>query len=113
MKPVSVHRRKRLAEAMGQAGLEVLVLAGNAWQNDYLPYATDFAILEGQGLAIARHDGEVVLYLDSPLEAERAAVECAGVEVVHAPDLAAAVDDALDRLRNRRVGGAPYRLLPR
>ena len=75
MTPVSNHRRKRLAEAMRQAGLDVIVLAGNAWQNDYLRYATDFSILEGQGIAIARHDGDVTLYLDSVLEAERAAVE--------------------------------------
>jgi len=113
MTPVASHRRKRLAEAMRQAGLDVIVLAGNAWQNDYLRYATDFAILEGQGLAVMRHDGNVALYLDSVLEAERAAVECAGVAVVHAPDLAAAVDEALNRLRNQRIGGAPYRLLPR
>jgi len=113
MTSVVTHRRARLAEAMRQAGLDVLVLAGNAWQNDYLRYATDFAILEGQGLAVARHDGEIVLYVDSFLEAERAAVECAGIEVVHAPDLPGALDDALNRLRNRRIGGAPYRLLPR
>src|SRR5262249_3884202 len=94
-------------------GLDALVLYGNAWQGDYLRYATDFGILEGQALAIARRDGEVTLYLDSPLEAERAALECPGVAVVLAPDLAAKADDALSRLRNQRIGGAPFRLLPR
>jgi Xaa-Pro dipeptidase len=114
MNPVFVHRRARLRQAMEQAGLDAVILYGNAWQNDYLRYATDFGILEGQALAIAHAGGEVVLYLDSPLEAERAAVECSGVvEVVHAPDLMGTVDDALSRLGNRRIGGAPYRLLPR
>jgi Xaa-Pro dipeptidase len=106
-------RRARLAEAMAEAGLDVLVLAGNAWQNDYLRYATDFGILEGEAIAVARADGEVTLYLDSPLEADRAQVECPGIAVVHAPNLAATVDAALNRLRNQRFGGAPYRLLPR
>jgi len=106
-------RRRRLAEAMAEAGLDVLVLYGNAWQCDYLRYATDFGILEGQALAIARADGEVTLYLDSPLEVDRAAVECSEVDVVHAPDLVGAVDSALTRMRNQRVGGAPHRLLPR
>src|SRR5215216_4625144 len=113
MKPVFIHRRARLADAMAEAGLDVLVLYGNAWQNDYLRYATDFGILEGQALAIARADGEVTLFLDSPLEADRAALECPAVDVVHAPDLIATVDAAMDRLRNQRIGGAPYRLLPR
>src|SRR5437870_4723251 len=42
MKPVVIRRRARLAEAMARARLDVLVLYGNAWQNDYLRYATDF-----------------------------------------------------------------------
>jgi len=113
MSPAFHHRRARLAEALADTGLDALLLYGNAWQNDYLRYATDFGILEGQGLAIARHDGEVTLYLDSPREADRAAVECAGVKIVHAPDLVGAVDAALNQLRNQRIGGAPYRLLPR
>jgi Xaa-Pro dipeptidase len=110
---VFADRRARLADAMAEAGLDVLVLAGNAWQNDYLRYVTDFGILEGEAIAVARADGEVTLYLDSPLEADRAEIECAGIAVVHAPDLAATVDDALNRLRNQRFGGAPYRMLPR
>jgi len=113
MRPAFAARRARLAEAMAEAGLDALVLYGNAWQGDYLRYATDFGILEGQALAIARGDGEVTLYLDSPLEAERAQLECPGVAVVRAPDLVATVDDALSRLRNQRIGGAPFRLLPR
>lgn len=106
-------RRKRLADAMAAEGLDVMLLTGNAWQNDYLRYATDFGILEGQALATVRSDGEVMLYLDSPLEAERAEVDCPGINVVLAPNLVAHVDAALDRMRNQRIGGAPYNLLPR
>jgi Xaa-Pro aminopeptidase len=110
---LSEDRRKRLVEAMGAEGLDVVLLYGNAWQNDYLRYATDFGILEGQALATVRADGEVTLYLDSPLEADRAAVDCPGINIVHAPDLLVQIDAALNRMRNQRIGGAPYNLLPR
>jgi Xaa-Pro aminopeptidase len=98
---------------MTEAGLDALLVYGNAWQSDYLRYATDFGILEGQALALVRSDGHVALWLDSPLEVDRAGIDCPGLEVIHAPDLIAEVDHALDRLRNQRIGAAPQRLIPR
>lgn len=98
---------------MADNGLDALLVYGNAWQIDYLRYAADFGILEGQGLAIVRSDGHVTLYLDSPLEADRAAVDCPDIEIVYAPDLVRDVDQALNRLRNQRFGSAPHRLIPR
>ena len=80
-------RRTRLIDAMAEAGLDLMVVYGNAWQNDYLRYATDFGILEGQALALVRSDGQVTLYLDSPLEVDRTEIECPDLDVVHAPDL--------------------------
>jgi len=109
---IAEQRRKRLIDAMGESGLDVLLVYGNAWQGDYLRYATDFGILEGQALAIVRGDGHVTLYVDSMLEADRAALDCPGIEVVHADDLLGEVDAALDRLRNRSMGAAPARLIP-
>jgi Xaa-Pro aminopeptidase len=106
-------RRARLITTMAGAGLDTLLVYGNAWQGDYLRYATDFGILEGQALALVRSDGHVTLYLDSLLEVDRAGLDCPGIEVVHAPDLVAEVDRALDRLRNQRIGAAPHRLIPR
>ena len=106
-------RRARLIEAMAEADLDMLLVYGNAWQVDYLRYATDFGILEGQALALVRSDGHIILYLDSPLEVDRAELDCSGVDVIYAPDLIAEVDHALDRLRNHRIGTAPQRLLPR
>ena len=38
-------------------GLDGLVVYGNAWQGDYLRYAADFGILEGQALALVARDG--------------------------------------------------------
>jgi len=114
MTALLAHARKaRLTDAMAEAGLDLLVVYGNAWQNDYLRYATDFGILEGQALALVRGDGQVTLYLDSPLEVGRAQIDCPGLEVIHAPDLVGDVDGALDRFRNQRIGAGPHRLLPR
>src|ERR1700738_1507723 len=115
MRPVMLaqERKARLIDAMSDAGLDLLLVYGNAWQNDYLRYATDFGILEGQALALVRNDGQVTLYLDSPLEADRAQIDRPVVEVIHAPDLVAEVDGALDRLRNQRIGAGPHRLIPR
>jgi Xaa-Pro aminopeptidase len=110
---IAEERSKRLIEAMKDEGLDVLLVYGNAWQGDYLRYATDFGILEGQALAIVRGDGHVTLYVDSPLEADRAALDCPSLEIVQAADLVGAVDAALDRLRNHRIVTAPQRLLPR
>src|SRR5262245_49637424 len=100
---IAEQRRQRLIESMQDSGLDVLLIYGNAWQGDYLRYATDFGILEGQGLAIVRGDGHVTLYVDSGLEADRAALDCPGVEIVLAADLLGEVDAALDRLRNRSM----------
>ena len=110
---IAKQRRARLTAAMADNGLDALLVYGNAWQIDYLRYAADFGILEGQGLAIVRSDGGVTLYLDSPLEADRAAVDCPEIEIVYAPDLVGDVDQALNRLRNQRFGSAPHRLIPR
>jgi len=114
MPSLLAHARKtRLIDAMAEAGLDVLMVYGNAWQNDYLRYATDFGILEGQALALVRGDGQVTLYLDSPLEVDRAQLDCPDLEVIHAPDLVGDVDGALDRFRNQRIGAGPHRLVPR
>jgi Xaa-Pro dipeptidase len=105
-------RKARLIEAMAEAGLDVLLVYGNAWQGDYLRYVTDFGILEGQGLALLRDDGRITLYLDSPLEIERAELDCPGLELVCAPNLVAEVDEAMNRLRNQRIATGPKSLIP-
>jgi Xaa-Pro dipeptidase len=106
-------RRQRLLAAMADAGLDMLLIYGNAWQGDYLRYTTDYAILEGQAFALVRANGHVTLYLDSPLEVDRAAIECPTLEIVHASKLLEEVDRTLDRFRNQRIGAAPWRLVPR
>ena len=106
-------RRERLAEKMREDNIDLMLVYGNAWQGDYLRYATDYAILEGEGLAVVAPDGTVTLYLESVLEADRAQVEARGISVVHAPDLLADVEMVLGRAGNSAIGAAPRRLLPR
>jgi Xaa-Pro dipeptidase len=105
-------RRQLLDAALAASGLDAILVFGNAWQSDYLRYVSDFGLLEGQGLAIARRGGEITLFLDHPLEAERARLEAPGVTVVLAPDLLRTVDEALDRAGNSRIGVAPASHLP-
>src|ERR1700722_957534 len=108
----SEQRRQRLVAAMAEAGIEHMVLYGNAWQGDYLRYAADFGILEGHGIALVSVDGAVELFLDSATEAERAEAEVPGVPVHLAPDIARAVGARLDRVANHRLAAAPRRFLP-
>jgi len=109
---LAAERRRRLAAAMGEAGIERLVLYGNAWEGDYLRYGCDFGILEGHGVALVGRDGSAALYLDSATEAERAEAEVSQVSVHFAPDIARAVGARLDG-GNERLAAAPRRFLPR
>ena len=96
---------------MEAGDVDALLLYGNTWHADFLRYATDFGIVEGQALALFERDGAVTLLLDDPAEAERARAET-GHEVVSARDLVGAAKDLLHRRGNRRVAAAPYHLLP-
>ena|SRR5262249_15556185 len=73
-------RRRHLLTAMADAGIEHIVLYGNAWQGDYLRYAADFGILEGHGVALVAADGAIELFLDSATEAERAEAETPAIK---------------------------------
>jgi Xaa-Pro dipeptidase len=110
---LAVQRRQRLAGALRANGVDVLIAYGNAWQGDYLRYATDFGLLEGHGLALVAADGEVLLFLESAVEAERAQIEAAGIEVRWTADAPASVLAELRRRGDPVLAGAPHKLLPR
>src|SRR5215831_12603034 len=105
-------RRRHLLTAMADAGIEHIVLYGNAWQGDYLRYAADFGILEGHGTAVVSSDGTTELFLDSATEAERAEAETPGIKIHFAADVARTVGGRLDRVTNGRLAAAPRRFLP-
>jgi Xaa-Pro dipeptidase len=106
-------RRRRLLGAMAEAGIEAMVLYGNAWQGDYLRYGADFGILEGHGIALVSADGATELFLDSAVEAERAEAETPCIEVHFSADIARAVGTRLELLANHRLAAAPRRFVPR
>ena len=110
---LAAERRQRLAAAMRDAGIDRLVLYGNAWQGDYLRYGSDFGILEGHGIALVGRDGAAELFLDSASDAERAEAETPTVTVHLAPDIARAVGARLDAAGNERLAAAPRRFVPR
>ncbi len=110
---LAAERRQRLAVAMRNAGIDRLVLYGNAWQGDHLRYGSDFGILEGHGIALIGGDGSAALYLDSATEAERAELEVPEVAVRFAADIFRAVGSRLDGAGNERLAAAPRRFLPR
>ena len=105
-------RRRRMLAAMAEAGIEHMVLYGNAWQGDYLRYAADFGILEGHGIVMVSSDGATELFLDSATEAERAEAETTGIAIHFAADIARATGARLERVANHRLAAAPRRLLP-
>src|SRR6476646_8548306 len=109
---IAAARRNRLVREMPDEAVDMLLVYGNAWQSDYLRYTTDYGILEGEGLAIIRSDGNITLFLDSPLEADRAGVETPDIEIVYAPAMLADVEKFLERAGNSRIGAAPKRLMP-
>ncbi|PCI04122.1 MAG: hypothetical protein COB78_07240 [Hyphomicrobiales bacterium] len=105
-------RRQKLVQAMQKAGLDAMVLYGNAWQNDYLRYGVDFGILEGEGIAIVTRDGEATLYLDDPFEADRASVECDDITIVVCKDIVRDVAAKINSFDNSNIAAAPQRHLP-
>jgi Xaa-Pro dipeptidase len=105
-------RRERLLAEMRREGLEAIVVYGTSWQEAYLRYVSDFAILEGDGIAILRADGTCRLFVENMAEAERAGGEAAGVETAFARNLGRAVADALESVSNQRLMAAPRALLP-
>lgn len=107
--------QERLARARAlcrEEGWELMLGYGTLWRCDYLRYLTDFALVEGHGVAILGEDGTVRLYLESPVEAERAEVEAPDCEVIWEPDLVSAVARELARAGNRRIGAGPMNLMP-
>ncbi|MBM3609349.1 MAG: hypothetical protein FJX29_13025, partial [Alphaproteobacteria bacterium] len=105
-------RREALASAMQREDCDLLVLIGNNWHADYLRYATDFGIQEGNAVVLVRPDGASTLLLDDPAECERARTEAPGCEIIHAPKLVEAARAHIGRAGIRALAASPMHLLP-
>src|SRR3712207_3311611 len=101
-------RTDAIRSAVERESLDMLVLYGNAWHADFLRYATDFGIQEGQGIAVVTRDGSVSLLLDDPFEAERASAEAPSANAVWAPDFVDETRALLARSGNRQIAAAPF-----
>ncbi|MBI3371182.1 MAG: aminopeptidase P family protein [Betaproteobacteria bacterium] len=93
-------------------GWDALLVYGNAWRCDYLRYVSNFPILEGHGFALIEAEGGLRLFLESPMEAERASIEAPGCEIVCQPGILAVLAAHLEHSRGRRLAAAPMRLMP-
>ena len=105
-------RSARLREAMSLAGLDVLVVVGDAWRSDYIRYAIDVTPMEGLALAIVRRDGATQVFVESPAEAGRIAAEQPTLDVFWGPAPIAQAEAALAALGTTRLGLAPSHVLP-
>ena len=105
-----MERRQRLDEARAAAGLDRLVIYGNAWSCDYLRHASGFGLLEGHGVAMLEGD-RLTLLLESRAEAQRARSEQHDLQVVWLADFHASVCRHLHE-QGGRTGYAPKAFMP-
>lgn len=110
LNPLAAQRRERLGRAAADAGIARLAVYGNAWTCDFLRYVSDFALLEGHGLALL--EGErCTLLLASRAEAQRARLEVPAVDVVWCPRFHEQVRERLKQGEGR-IGCAPRAHVP-
>ena len=111
----SLHEERlgRLTGALAAEGLDGIVVYGNAWQADYLRFATDLAVVEGDAAAVVLADGAIHAWFENAAEADRARAAGAPAEVSACDDLVEAVTSHLARLgAARRMAAAPAVLMP-
>ncbi|MDB5964739.1 MAG: aminopeptidase family protein [Polaromonas sp.] len=100
-------RAARLRAAMRGAGLELLVIAGNAWRSDYIRYALDVTPMEGECVALFPANGAPSLVVETPVEAARIASEQPGLRVSWSTSPFADAEQAIAASGARGVGLAP------
>ncbi len=105
-------RAGRLRSAMSDAGLEMLVLAGDAWRSDYMRYAIDVTPMEGRSIALISLDGKTRLFVDNPMEAERIASEQPGIDVAWSASVMDDAEAAIGSVKAERIGLAPTHAAP-
>ncbi|OGA46893.1 MAG: hypothetical protein A3G25_12635 [Betaproteobacteria bacterium RIFCSPLOWO2_12_FULL_63_13] len=105
-------RQQRLAAAMQAEGIDVLVVAGNAWRSDYLRFAADITPIEGNALAFVERDGTARVLIDSAVEAARLAAEYPHLSVSASARLFDDAEALILRLGKRNAALAPNAAMP-
>jgi len=105
-------RRERLASAMAVESIDILVVAGNPWRSDYLRFAIDVTLAEGQAFAFVHRDGGTRLIAENEAEAERIRVEQPAIDVSCSRSPIEATAQAIATLGSARVALAPFAAIP-
>jgi len=105
-------RAARLRKAMAQAGMDVLLVAGDAWRSDYIRYAIDVTPMEGLAIAVIDRSGATRVFVDNPVEARRIAAEQPQLEVSWSPSPITQANAAVAAVAADRLGLAPVHVLP-
>ncbi len=96
---------------MARSGLDLLVLAGDAWRSDYLRYALDITPMEGLAVALIS-DTQSKVFVQSPTEAARLAAEQPQLIVEWSTNPLALAQAALAGRAPQKVGLAPAHSMP-
>ncbi len=105
-------RRTRLARAMAEEGIDVLVVAGNPWRSDYLRFAADITPVEGHAFAFIEREGPARIIVESPAEAARLRSEQAELDVRWSLSAIGETETAIRELGKRRIALAPLAAMP-
>ena len=105
-------RRARLATAMADEGIDILIVAGNPWRGDYLRFAADITPVEGQAFAFIDRDGPVRIIVEHPAEAARLRSEQARLDVRWSLSAIEETETAIRELGKRRIALAPRAAVP-
>ncbi len=105
-------RRTRLAAAMADQGIDVLVVAGNPWRSDYLRFAADITPVEGHAFAFIEREGPARIIVEHPAEAARLRSERAELDVRWSLSAIEETETAIRELGKRRIALAPHAAVP-
>ncbi|MEE2760286.1 MAG: Xaa-Pro peptidase family protein [Pseudomonadota bacterium] len=112
MSKVHEERSQRLQDVLAEAGLDGLMVYGNAWRVDYLRYATDFSVLEGDAIGIVLAGGETHIIVEGPVEGARAAAAHPDATVITTDDLVGTASARIKAFGNHQIAMAPADLMP-
>jgi|CryBogDrversion2_8_1035294.scaffolds.fasta_scaffold05949_2 Xaa-Pro aminopeptidase len=109
---IPVERMAKLIAQLQKRELDVLCIGANAWRTDYLRYALDVTLLEGEAMAFIGRDESVVLLVQSATEARRLQKEYPHLQTVHAEPYYPKVLERLRGFPGKAVVAAPWVALP-
>lgn len=112
LKALRKEREDKLAATMSEQGIDVLAVIGNPWRGDYLRYATGVQIAEGHAVALIERGAGITLFLESPAETARIALEQPDIAVSWSSSAIAQGERALLALGTRAVALAPSHAMP-